>query len=272
MLSLGRQDELDLEAMSFADPDVEAGRRLFLGEDGANRACSFCHANAGANTDTDEGFNENFDTGAHGFDPSLPPDNGFGSGRDVQHRVAGRGSRHAAVLPQQQRRDHRGRGRVLHDRHLREIACRQLWGRVQLRLRFRSSRSRRSCAPSMRSTTPTTRCGRQRCSAMRGRRGRCEILRAVESDIEAGSMCREQSDLARDASRNSRLRWPLAGGSDPARTVATARDRALRQDVARDSAADRVEQRNAAVARARELQGERRREPAGARRARRIAP
>ena len=31
MLSLGRQDELDLEEMSFADPDVEAGRRLFLG-------------------------------------------------------------------------------------------------------------------------------------------------------------------------------------------------------------------------------------------------
>jgi hypothetical protein len=79
MLSLGRQDELDLQGMSFADPDVEAGRRLFLGLDGG-RACSFCHANAGANTDTDEGFNANFDTGAHGFDPSLPPDNGFGDG------------------------------------------------------------------------------------------------------------------------------------------------------------------------------------------------
>ena len=49
MLSLGNQDELDLQEMSFADPDVEAGRRLFLGEDGANRACSFCHDNAGAN-------------------------------------------------------------------------------------------------------------------------------------------------------------------------------------------------------------------------------
>jgi hypothetical protein len=79
MLSLGRQDELDLAAMSFADPDVDAGRRLFLGEDGANRACSFCHHNAGANQ-ADSGLNENFDTGAHGFDPSLPPDDGFGDG------------------------------------------------------------------------------------------------------------------------------------------------------------------------------------------------
>jgi mono/diheme cytochrome c family protein len=78
MLSLGRKDELDLEAMSFADPDVEAGRRLFLGEDGANRSCSFCHGNAGANTD--DGLNENFDTGTHGLDPSLPPDDGFGRG------------------------------------------------------------------------------------------------------------------------------------------------------------------------------------------------
>jgi cytochrome c peroxidase len=81
MLSLGRQDELDLEELSFADPDVEAGRRLFLGEDGANRACSFCHHNAGANTA--DGLNENFNTGTHGLDPSLPPDDGFGRGEDA---------------------------------------------------------------------------------------------------------------------------------------------------------------------------------------------
>jgi hypothetical protein len=76
MLSLGRQDEFNLEALSFADPAADAGRRLFVGE-GVNRACSFCHDNAGANQE-DSGLNENFDTGTHGLDPSLPPDDGFG--------------------------------------------------------------------------------------------------------------------------------------------------------------------------------------------------
>jgi hypothetical protein len=83
LLSLGRQEELDLEAISFADPDVEEGRLLFMGE-GVNRACSFCHHNAGANTapddDTGDAFNENFDTGVHGFGPSLRRDDGFGDG------------------------------------------------------------------------------------------------------------------------------------------------------------------------------------------------
>jgi cytochrome c peroxidase len=76
MLSLGRRDEFDLEAMSFFDADADAGRRLFMGELPANRACSFCHDNAGANR-VGTGFNENFDTGAHGFGPPLPPDDGF---------------------------------------------------------------------------------------------------------------------------------------------------------------------------------------------------
>jgi cytochrome c peroxidase len=81
MLSLGRQDEFDLEEMSFADADAEAGRRLFLGLDGANRECSFCHHNAGANQ-ADSGLNENFDTGTHDLDPSLPDDDGFGNPGD----------------------------------------------------------------------------------------------------------------------------------------------------------------------------------------------
>ena len=83
--SLGRQEELDLEAMQFADRNVDAGRRLFLGENGANRACNGCHGNAGANNSA--GLNRNFDTGTRllGQDPSvfgstsLPPDGGFGA-------------------------------------------------------------------------------------------------------------------------------------------------------------------------------------------------
>jgi cytochrome c peroxidase len=81
MLSLGRRDEFDLEEMSFADDDADAGRRLFLGLDGANRACSFCHGNAGANQE-DSGLNENFDTGTE--DRESPDDDesddGFGDG------------------------------------------------------------------------------------------------------------------------------------------------------------------------------------------------
>jgi mono/diheme cytochrome c family protein len=84
LLSLGRQEELDLAAMQFSDQSVDAGRRLFLGEDGVNRACTGCHANAGANND--EGVNRNFDTGTRKlgqdpdvFDTPLPHDRGFGT-------------------------------------------------------------------------------------------------------------------------------------------------------------------------------------------------
>lgn len=81
-LSLGRQDELDLAELTFVDPDVEEGKQLFNGV-GVNRACSFCHSNAGANTA--DGFNENFETKvpqlvdapARRFDPQIAGDGGF---------------------------------------------------------------------------------------------------------------------------------------------------------------------------------------------------
>ena len=85
LLSLGRQNELDLEVLEFASPDVDAGRRLFLGKDGANRACSGCHGNAGANNAA--GLNRNFDTGARSLNPSLPLDDGFGSPGDGTFNV-----------------------------------------------------------------------------------------------------------------------------------------------------------------------------------------
>lgn len=59
MLSVGRQQDVDLEEMSFADPEAEAGRELFL--KGTNRSCNGCHRNAGANNSS--GVNANFDTG-----------------------------------------------------------------------------------------------------------------------------------------------------------------------------------------------------------------
>jgi hypothetical protein len=81
-LSLGRQAELDLATLDFADPDVQTGKDLFDGI-GANRACSFCHSNGGANTA--EGANRNFATNAANltstqarrFDPDIPGDGGF---------------------------------------------------------------------------------------------------------------------------------------------------------------------------------------------------
>ena len=57
---------------------------------------------------------------------SLPPPTAASArlrGPDVQHAAAGRGRGHAAVLPQQQRRDPRGGRRVLHDRQLPGIPC-----------------------------------------------------------------------------------------------------------------------------------------------------
>jgi cytochrome c peroxidase len=85
-LSLGRQAERGpLDQVTFADPDVDAGKRLFFGGDGANRSCSFCHGNVGANDN--DGLNQNFDTGTrrvNRLDPDafagtvLPPDGGFG--------------------------------------------------------------------------------------------------------------------------------------------------------------------------------------------------
>jgi cytochrome c peroxidase len=86
LLSLGRQNERKpLDQITFADGDVDAGKRLFFGEDGANRSCSFCHGNAGSNDD--EGINQNFDTGIRRVSrldldafagTVLPPDGGFG--------------------------------------------------------------------------------------------------------------------------------------------------------------------------------------------------
>ncbi len=83
-LSLGRQTEIDLATLNFADENVQAGKDLFEGI-GTNRACSSCHNNAGANNA--DGFNRNFatnvvnltDTEARRFHPEMPGDGGFGS-------------------------------------------------------------------------------------------------------------------------------------------------------------------------------------------------
>jgi hypothetical protein len=88
MMSLGRQTDVDLAAMTFSDDLVETGKLRFNGE-GLNRRCSACHNNAGANNGN--GVNANFDTGTRLLTPSgAPPDGGFGE--DQEDGIAGYGN------------------------------------------------------------------------------------------------------------------------------------------------------------------------------------
>lgn len=79
ILSLGRQDDIVLANLSFHDPAAQRGSQLFQGN-GANRACTDCHANAGANViDGREAFNDNFDIGTRNvLALQSSPDGGFG--------------------------------------------------------------------------------------------------------------------------------------------------------------------------------------------------
>ena len=82
-LSLGRQEELDLQNMTFLDPSVNGGKGRFLGQD----KCHQCHGNGGAisTTDPNRGANANFNTGiedsvnpADQFNEPMPRDGGAG--------------------------------------------------------------------------------------------------------------------------------------------------------------------------------------------------
>lgn len=88
MLSVGRQNEINLAAMSFKEAVVQTGKDLFNGV-GVNRSCNGCHSNAGANVGG--GTNNNFDTGTRLLIPAGgPPDGGFGE--QQQDGIAGFGN------------------------------------------------------------------------------------------------------------------------------------------------------------------------------------
>jgi mono/diheme cytochrome c family protein len=106
MLSLGRQEDIALERMTFTSPEVELGKKLFDTKEnkcadgsaqnptcppqaplvlGASANCNGCHANAGANSSTtlanptrDTGFENLPDQPARLADPDIPVDGGFG--------------------------------------------------------------------------------------------------------------------------------------------------------------------------------------------------
>jgi hypothetical protein len=88
-LSLGRQEEIDIAALSFTDGFVNTGRDLFISAPTRNGigSCDFCHHNAGATTRNSGDVNRNFATGTNqlanapaclaGF--VAPFDGGFGA-------------------------------------------------------------------------------------------------------------------------------------------------------------------------------------------------
>ncbi|MCP3978130.1 MAG: hypothetical protein GY716_02200 [bacterium] len=90
LLSLGRDQELDLENLRFIDPRAVIGREIFTTTDTVNGTviagkCTLCHSNAGAISELTPGINESFDTGvetlghpADGNGEPRPPDGGFG--------------------------------------------------------------------------------------------------------------------------------------------------------------------------------------------------
>jgi cytochrome c peroxidase len=105
-LFLGRQSEINLAAMNFADPfgtasnddnDINKGRDLFNGVEG-RRACSGCHHNAGANDAQGNGRNFATGTNRHPNAPTCrqrqaPGDGGFGLEPSTVRRseICGRG-------------------------------------------------------------------------------------------------------------------------------------------------------------------------------------
>lgn len=92
-LSLGRQEEYivdpaDPNALTFRDPFVSEGQRLFHdapARTGANRSCGGCHHNAGSNTPEGIGLNANTRAALHPRAPACllpgvaPFDGGFGA-------------------------------------------------------------------------------------------------------------------------------------------------------------------------------------------------
>lgn len=97
MLSLGRQQDIDLASMTFSSPIIERGKELFDTKQnpiddngqpifGQSGNCNGCHENAGANSSSTK-KNPTRDTGAENqpdqparlIDPTIAVDGGFGT-------------------------------------------------------------------------------------------------------------------------------------------------------------------------------------------------
>jgi cytochrome c peroxidase len=104
-LSVGRDADPDLSTMSFLDPDVEAGKAIFVngtGDPQAGGKCNACHANGGALNSSGE--NRNFDTNVEDMPhpaqalEAFPRDGGFGQAQAADGSFGDREFNTASVI------------------------------------------------------------------------------------------------------------------------------------------------------------------------------
>jgi cytochrome c peroxidase len=114
MLSVGRQETPDVNAMKFTNPIAEAGKAVFMDEKFGGGRCTSCHHNGGANVSPallaasslpSGDYNFNFDIGVTRLPVTLgkivdpndnPPDRGWG--RDA-HAQGGYGNNKFNTMP-----------------------------------------------------------------------------------------------------------------------------------------------------------------------------
>ena len=194
--------------MTFLDDAAQRGKDLFEGV-GVNRACTACHANAGANVvddeNPDEGFNDSFDTGTRGLRAVGPADGGFG--QDHQDGVAGFGNGTTNTPPLIEAADtapffHNNSAATLEE--LDQVLCRAHFCQVTGQRRAWRVRSRRRRDCRHRRFPPSAECARE-CAQRVCRRGRrqagahSEQLQAIAAEIADGIEVLKASKLAPDA-------------------------------------------------------------------------
>jgi cytochrome c peroxidase len=89
-LSLGRENDFNLAAITFADANIESGKQIFLngtGDPNAGNRCTACHVNAGAlaANGNNRNFNTNVEDKVHPGQSvqAFPHDGGFGQTPNV---------------------------------------------------------------------------------------------------------------------------------------------------------------------------------------------
>ena len=89
LLSLGRQDDIDLDSLNFKSAVVERGKELFLDTTEGGAKCVMCHMNAGSknmitltNANLDTNVEDQFDLPADLVDETIPEDDGLGKTGD----------------------------------------------------------------------------------------------------------------------------------------------------------------------------------------------
>ena len=89
LLSLGRQEDIDLSSLNFKSEIVQTGKELFLNSDEGGAKCAICHMNAGAtnslfprNANLNTGVEEQMDLPSFIVDSTIPVDDGLGNPGD----------------------------------------------------------------------------------------------------------------------------------------------------------------------------------------------